>query len=380
MSHSPSTNLAEWVQTELQEDLALGIDRHLQVIPNGVIPFCSNDYYGLSYDARLITAAQEALAEYGIGAGAARLISGNQPPHEALEKSLAEWKNCESARLFPSGYMAALGAITALCNENNTIILDKRCHACLMDGARLSGARRLIFAHNDMNYLADLLKNESANSSRRIIVIVESLYSMDGDFAPLREIVEMKQRYGFTLMVDEAHATGLYGPDRSGRIKELEVTSQVDVQLFTLGKAIGTAGGVVASSKNVIQLLTNRAKTFLFTTAPPALICAASIAGVQLIRGPEGLAHQQRLHENIETLRTALPFPAPGSPILPLIVGDEARAVAASEFLLQEGFFVPAIRHPTVPMDKARLRVTMNSTATTNQIRQFARAIHQAIS
>lgn len=378
------TSLAAWAQARLQEDFAKGIDRHLSTIPENVIPFCSNDYYGLSHDSRLISAAEKALVEYGVGAGAARLISGNQPPHTALEKTLAEWKNTEAALLFPSGYMSALGTISALCDENDTILLDKRCHACLMDGARLSGARRLIFAHNDMNYLADLLETELlTNPARRIIVIVESLYSMDGDFAPLQEIVALKQKYDFILIVDEAHATGLYGPHRAGKIEELNLVPQIDVQLFTLGKSIGTAGGAVAASADVIQLLTNRAKTFLFTTAQPAFLAAASLAGVNLIRGPEGLAHQKRIHENIEILRAALAntsfaLQTPGSPILPIMIGDETKATTAAEHLLKEGFFVPAVRHPTVPMGKARLRVTMNSTASPEQVQQLARAILKA--
>lgn len=377
--------LADFCQTALQYDRAEGVERHLASLPEDVVPFCSNDYFALSKDSRIVQAAADSLFRYGLGAQAARLISGNFPPHVALEHTLAEWKKTAATLLFPSGYMAALGAITALCDENVHVVLDKRCHACLMDGARLSGARRHIFAHNDVTYLEDLLKKIRLKHAGPIAVVVESLYSMDGDFAPLKEIARLRETFGFWLFVDEAHATGLYGPERSGKIEELGLQKSVDVQMGTLGKSIGAAGGFIAASQEIIQLLLNRARTFLFTTGQPPLIAAASLEALRIIRSPEGEQLQKKLFHNIALLHEKLnDIPAarlvPESPILPFIVGDEKKASTAASHLAGQGFFVPAVRYPTVPKGKARLRITLNSAAEPAHIEKLGELLRKLIS
>ena len=257
----------------------------IRVGGQSLLNFSSNDYLGLANDPLLKEAASKAVERFGAGAGASRLICGSLAPHHELEETLACFKGTEAALSFSSGYATAVGTICALLGKDDIIILDKLVHACIVDAARLSGAKIRVFAHNDLNDLEDKLKWAASSSrhpspaTRHLLVVTESIFSMDGDAAPLREMVALKEKYGAWLMVDEAHATGLYGKHRRGLAEELGVSEQIEIQMGTLGKALGAAGGYISGSRVLIDFLVNRARSFIFSTAPvPAAAAAATAA------------------------------------------------------------------------------------------------------
>ncbi len=266
-----------------------------------LLNFSSNDYLGLANDPALKEAARKAAENFGAGAGASRLICGSLAPHDELDKAIASFKGTPAALTFSSGYAAALGVICAVAGKDDVVVLDKLVHASIVDAARLSGAKLRIFAHNDLNELEDILRwaNQrnatAAGSSRsRTLVVTESVFSMDGDLAPLREMVDLKEKYGAWLMVDEAHATGLFGEHRRGLAEELGVyPERVEIQMGTLGKALGSAGGYICGSKTLVDYLVNRARTFIFSTAPVPAAAAADRAAVELVQSAEGLAPMQ---------------------------------------------------------------------------------------
>ena len=370
-----------------------------------LLNFSSNDYLGLAGDPLLKEAAIRAVEKYGAGSGASRLICGSLAPHHELEETLANFKGAEAALSFSTGYATAIGTICALLGKNDVIVLDKLVHACIVDAARLSGAKIRVFAHSDMNALEKILKwtrrgelcetqiksgtrVTRPSERRRTLVVTESIFSMDGDAAPLREIVALKEKYGAWLMVDEAHATGLYGKNRRGLAEESGVSGQIEVQMGTLGKAVGASGGFICGSRPLIDFLVNRARSFIFSTAPVPAAAAAATAGVRFIQSSAGERRGRTLWERVEQCRTGiLPVsdfanigdrrdacPTLGA-IVPVIIGDEARAVAASAALRERDIFVPAIRYPTVARGKARLRVTLTATHTPDDITQLAAAM-----
>ncbi len=250
--------------------------------------FSSNDYLGFANHPALKAAAMEAVEQFGAGAGASRLICGSLAPFHELEETLAAFKKTEAALTFSTGFAAALGTITALSGRDNIIILDKLVHASIVDAAKLSGAKLRIFGHNDLDDLDDKLKwaakftnAECGMRKAEILVVTESIFSMDGDAAPLREIVALKEKYGAWLMVDEAHATGILGKDGRGLADQLGVGDQIEVQMGTLGKALGSSGGFICGSRALIDFLVNRARSFVFSTAPVPAAAAAATAGIQ---------------------------------------------------------------------------------------------------
>jgi 7-keto-8-aminopelargonate synthetase-like enzyme len=277
--------------------------------------------------------------------------------------------------------------VTSLLGPHDIVILDKLAHACLVDAARLSGAKLRVFRHNDLEDLERILKWADAQprtgtDRRQVLIITESVFSMDGDQAPLRELVELKERHGAWLMVDEAHGTGVYGARGAGVLEELGLPGQVEVQMGTLGKALGASGGFLCGSRTFIDFLVNRSRSFIFSTAPVPAAAAAATAALELLATPEGDLLRQRLWQNVDRLRAAVPLPAerPRSAIVPIIIGDEARAVSAFRQLLEEGFFVPAVRYPTVARGSARLRVTLSAAHQPEQIDALARALHRHLS
>jgi 8-amino-7-oxononanoate synthase len=327
--------------------------------------FAANDYLGLSRHPALIEAARRATAHHGTGAGASRLVTGSDSAVLALEEQLAAWKEKEAALVFSSGYAAALGTIPALVGKGDTVILDKLAHASLIDAARLSGATVRTFPHNDMRRLKALLTKVSSGKAR-ILVVTESVFSMDGDAALLREIIDLKDRFGAWLLVDEAHATGLYGVTGAGLLGETGLSARAEVIMGTLSKALGSVGGYIAGSHTLIDWLVNRARSFIYSTALPPGVIAASRAAVELARGPEGAALRDRLRGNITRFHAGLPprwrkHALSTSAIQPLICGEAAVALELSAFLRERGFLIPAIRYPTVPRQAARLRVTLSS-------------------
>ncbi len=340
--------------------------------------FSSNDYLGLAGSAELKAVLKEGVERFGAGAGASRLVCGSLRPHERLEADLAAFKNTEAALCFSSGYAAALGTIPALLGKDDVLILDKLCHASLVDAAKLSGAVIRVFPHNHLGKLERLLAG-TAKSGRRALVAVESIYSMDGDAAPLQDIVELKERFGAWLLVDEAHAAGIIGPQGRGLAAELGLESRIELHMSTLSKALGLSGGCIAASRAVIDLLVNKARSFIYSTAPPPAIAFAASESLRLVQGEEGARRRHKLRENIAAWRLPFPSPSSAAAIFPVIAGDEPRAMRLAQRLLEAGYLVPAIRYPTVARGSARLRVTLSAAHELTQVEAFAMCLRRAM-
>lgn len=346
---------------------------HIQAGGKALLNFSSNDYLGLANHPALKEAAIKAVEQYGAGSGASRLICGSLAPHQELEDALASFKGTEAAIAFSSGYATAVGTICALTGKDDVVIVDKLVHACVVDAAKLCGAKLRVFAHNDMEDLEAKLrwadqreaKTETQRRSRTLIV-TESVFSMDGDLAHLKNIVELKERYGAWLMVDEAHGTGLFGEHRRGVAEAYEVADKIEIQMGTLGKAVGAAGGYICGSRALIDFLVNRARSFIFSTAPVPASAAAATAGIRLIQSAEGELLRRLLWARVDQLKNGLvggpwSMPVIRSAILPLILGAERRAVDTAQALREAGVYVPAIRYPTVARGEARLRLTVTA-------------------
>lgn len=347
----------------------------------GVTNFSSNDYLGLATHPALREAAIKAIRDFGAGSGASRLICGSLDPHHELEWALAEFKQAEAALVFSTGYSTAVGTIAALVSAGDIVIIDKLVHASIVDGARLSGAKLRVFGHNDLNELEAILKwadeRRGREAKSRVLIVTESVFSMDGDVAPLRGMVELKDGFGAWLMVDEAHATGLFGANRRGMIEELGLSGRVEVQMGTLGKALGSSGGFVAGSRVLIDYLVNRARSFIFSTAPPPSVSAMSVAALGVVRSAEGTALVSRLRENVQQFcaESGTSVAAKNSPIVPKLIGQEDEAMRVSQALLERGFLVPAVRYPTVARGAARLRITFSASHTREEISRLSAAI-----
>jgi 8-amino-7-oxononanoate synthase len=365
----------DFAKCELEACRAAGLQRRIRWIEGAqdtwvtvdgrrALLLCSNNYLGLANHPAVREAASKAAVEYGAGAGASRLISGSMRLHRALEEQLAAFKGTEAVLLFNSGYHANVGTISALVGNEDAVFSDELNHASIIDGCRLSGARIRIYRHNDVEHLAALLAGTTA---RRRLIVTESVFSMDGDTAPLATICEVAERYNAMVMVDEAHATGVVGPEGRGVVAAEALRRRVALQMGTLGKALGTFGAFVAGSRALIDLLLNTARSFIYTTALPPPVVAAAAAALSIACADT--ERRQRLHDNAGYLQRAfeqfgLRAGAPRSHILPVLIGDSERAVRVSERLLTAGVFVQGIRPPTVPAGTARLRVTPMSTHT----------------
>jgi 8-amino-7-oxononanoate synthase len=348
-----------------------------------LLNFSSNDYLGLAGHPALKEAAIRAVEKFGAGAGASRLVCGSLAPFHELEEALAAFKKTEAALTFSTGYAAAVGTITSLAGKDDIIILDKLVHACIVDAAKLSGAKLRVFAHNDLEDLEDKLKwaakqkAETRNLKPEILIVTESVFSMDGDTAPLRKIVALKEKYGGWLMVDEAHATGLYGENRRGLAEELRVSDRIEIQMGTLGKALGASGGYICGRRALVDFLVNRARSFIFSTAPVPAAAAAAKAGIEISRSAEGEKLRKRLFERVAELNSKLKFKnlKTSAPIVPLILGDETKAVEAAAKLRAQNIFVPAIRYPTVARGAARLRVTLTAAHSAEDVAELANTL-----
>jgi len=380
ISGGPASGGQGFVRDALQSLVQSGLKRslrHLQGPPAArvrldgreVLLLCSNNYLGLATDERLKQVARDATEIYGCGATGSRLISGNSEPHRALEQAIASYKGTQAALVFASGYHANLGAVTALVEAGDAIFSDALNHASLIDGARLSRAEILVYQHRDVEDLETKLRSRSA--ARRKLILTESVFSMDGDIAPLRDIAFLAKKYGALLLVDEAHATGLFGPTGAGLVEALELQSAVDIQMGTFSKAFGSLGGYLAASKDLIDYFVNRARSFIFTTGLPPGVLAASTEAVRIARSES--ARRERLWRNVATLHSGLgemgfELGPTQSQILPLLLYDKRRTMAACRFLLRRGIFVQGIRPPTVPPGTARLRITPMATHTAQEI------------
>lgn len=350
-----------------------------------LVNFSSNDYLGLAHSDFLNQALTEAAAA-AEGSGASRLVCGTHRAHRDLEEQLAEFKQTAAALTFSSGYACCVGVLQALLQKDDIVILDKLSHASLIDGARLSGATMRVFPHNDLDKLDSHLcwareKITGADNERRILVVTESVFSMDGDRAPLREIVDLKEQHGALLLVDEAHAFGIIGPGGRGLAAELDLADRVDLHLGTLSKAAGLSGGFVAGPRDYIDLCVQRARSFIYSTAPPPVLAEAARRSVELIAGEEGEQRRTHLWKNLAHLGAELGSDEPpGSAIVPIIFGASERALTAAEQMLERGFLIPAIRYPTVPRDQARLRLTLSAAHNEAQITAIAAAISDLVS
>ncbi len=332
------------------------------------LALCSNNYLGLANHPALAAAAARAAAAYGVGAGASRLISGSLAIHRDLEARLARFKHTAAALLFPTGYHANVGTITTLVRRGDAVFSDRLNHASIIDGCRLSGAEVHVYPHADPAALDAELARSTA---RRRLVVTDSVFSMDGDHAPLGEICRVAAARGAMVMVDEAHATGVEGPTGAGLVEALGLGDAVSVQMGTLGKALGAAGAFVAGSRALVDLLVNRARSFIYTTAPSPPVIAAVDAALDIVaREPERRTRLAAISATLRARLAALGFEIPlgEGPIIPVMAGTSERALAWSRDLLERGVFVQAIRPPTVPDGTARLRVTLMATHTDDDL------------
>ncbi len=386
-----SREALDWVDAELAALEAKGLRRQLEPLASpqrpvvsvggrALVNLCSNDYLALASDPRLRSAAAAAAERDGAGSGAARLVAGDLRIHGELERGLASLKKTEAALLFSSGYHANAGVPAALVGRDDAIFSDELNHASIIDGCRLSRAELLRYRHLDMGELANLLARTRA---RRKLVVTDSVFGMDGDAAPLREIANLCDRHGAMLYVDEAHGTGVLGPTGAGLAEALGVSERVDVQMGTLGKALGSFGAYIAGSRRLVDLLVSKARTFVFTTALPPPACAAALAALEIVA--EEPERRERLHELASRMRAglaALGFDVSrvAAPIFPVVLGSEERALAASGALRERGFFVRAIRPPTVPRGTSRLRVALTAGHTPAQVDAFVEALGTVVS
>lgn len=346
-----------------QRKAARSVHGTQRALPKDValLSFADNDYLGLTREPRVAEAAIRAIRESGTGARAARHLAGPCPEHTGLEKTLAEWKGTDAALVFASGYQTPLGVIPSLVGSKDTILLERNAHACLFDGARLSAARLRLFTRNDADNLTEMLtSSQRLNPDGKILIVAESLHSMDGDFLDLQNLVTLKNRFGAWLLLDEAHAGGVIGPDGAGWAAEQGMAKEVDVQMGTLGKALGSSGGFVAARAPVIDHFLNEARTFLFGTAPAPAAMAAACQALQIVRSAEGASLRGKLRENIRLFSAGQTDPKSG-PIQARICQTNDRTLLARDSLRTAGIEVAAIRPPTVPENTARLRISLSA-------------------
>ncbi len=382
-------NREQWIEPALSALREKGQERTLRSVaqPGGrirlgdrvLLNFSSNDYLDLARNASVVAAAEKALRESGAGAAASRLVTGTLPLHDELERRLAALKGYPASLVFGSGYLANAGTIPALVSQGDAVFADKLCHASILDAVALSGARLHRFRHNDTGHLEETLGKRAGTA--RALVVTESVFSMDGDLAPLPGIAEAAVRHGAMLMIDEAHATGIFGPGGSGLIRQHGLESQVNVSMGTLSKALGGYGGFVACSDDLRRLLVNRARAFIYTTALPPASAGAALGALDVLeRAPDlGTAllrraevFRRRLQESgLDTLQSA-------SQIIPLKVGDNAKALSLARRLREKDILAVAIRPPTVPEGTARIRLSVTLAHTEDDLARAAEAIASA--
>ena len=375
--------LAQELQNLAVRDLRRRLTEVEEVLPGGkvrvggrvLLNLSSNDYLGLSQDPCLISAAQKAAARWGVGAGASRLVAGHLALHREVEDKLAVFKGTEAAVIFSTGYMANLGAIGALVGPGDTVFCDRLNHASIYDGIKLAGANLARFPHGDLGRLENLL--QKAGPGRRLIV-TDTVFSVDGDLAPLKDLVDLKERHGAVLMVDEAHATGVLGPKGAGLAEELVLTPRVEVHMGTFSKALGSLGGYVAGDRRLIDYLHNRARSFIYSTALPPPVLGAIGAALDLVsQEPE---RRQYLLEEAKIFRETLAqagFDLLGSEtqIVPVLVGENARTLEVAARLRERGLMAVAFRPPTVTPGRARVRFSLSAVHSRDDLSAARQAI-----
>jgi len=384
-----------WMDDDLEERRRHGLYRVRRRLQSGqgarvrlrdreLLNFSSNDYLALAADARLARAAARAARRYGCGAGASALVSGHLPPLRSLERALADWEETEAALVFSSGYAANLAAISALADKQDAVFSDAFNHASLIDGCRLSRATIHVYRHNDLDHLADLLRTEGRRARRRLIVS-DTVFSMDGDLAPLAELLDLAERFDCLLLIDEAHATGVLGEQGRGVTDLLKPGSWSPdrlIKMGTLSKALGAQGGFVCGSRRLITWLVNHARPYIFSTALTPPTAAAARCAVQIVRRePQRRRHVLALAERLRGELREMGSGVSDSccPIVPLIVGAAREAVALSRRLEEQGLLVPAIRPPSVPEGTARLRISVTAGHTEADVDQLVAALRSSM-
>lgn len=351
---------------------------HVNCCDSDVLLLCSNNYLGLADHPALAAASMAAIERYGTSSGASRLVSGTMELHERLERAVATFKGTEAALVFNSGHAANTGIIPALVWKGDLVFSDRLNHASIIDGILLSGARPVRYPHNDYAALALLMEKHIENHpTGRCLIVSDGVFSMDGDIAPLAELVELKRKYGALLMVDDAHGCGVLGKQGKGSAELSGVEKYVDIQMGTFGKALGSFGAYVAVSFELRELLINRARSFIFSTSLPPSVLAASLAAINLVQTTEGDELRRQLAVNSSFFRSGLTeagftIPAGTTQIVPIVIGSADTTMQFSEALLAEGFFAQGIRPPTVPVGTSRLRFTLMATHT---LADLARAL-----
>jgi 8-amino-7-oxononanoate synthase len=381
----------EWIQPILDEAKSRGLERTARVYPeaggkitidgNEILNFSSNDYLDLAHHRHVMDRAREALDQYGAGSTASRLVTGTLPIHEELEDRLAREKGYEAALVFGSGYMANAGVIPVLAGRDDLIFADKLVHASMIDACKLSGAKLVRFAHNNAAALEKRLE-QYAGAECRKLVITESVFSMDGDLAPLPELAALAEKHDAMFMVDEAHASGTFGPNGAGLIREHGLEESVTVSMGTMSKALAGYGGFVACSSSLRMLLVNSSRAFICTTAPPPAVIGAALGALDVLEASPNLGNvlqanadyfRSLLHDaGLDTLQSR-------SQIIPIIIGDNEKAMAASQTLLERGIIAAAIRPPTVPAGSARLRISITLAHHVDDLEHAAQQIIKAI-
>jgi len=345
----------------------------------GLLDFCSNDYFCLSRHPEVIESAKKALEEEGLGSGASQLVSGYTRYHKALEEKLASFKGTPACLLFGSGYLANAGAIPALAGEGDLVASDRLNHASIVDGVRLSKAERFVFPHKDYEVLEEFLKKHRHRYGK-VLLITDTLFSMEGDLADLPRLYELAERYDCLLYLDEAHATGTIG--RGGLSYFNLPYEEFVIVMGTLSKALGSYGAFICASEEIIELLVNKARSAIFSTSLPPSLCAGALKALEIFEKDSSLPLKLREKERELTSlleETGLPYAYHGTPIIPILVGEEEKALKLSGELLKEGVFVQAIRYPTVPKGEARLRLTARLCYGKEELARLERALRRAV-
>ena len=376
----------DWLRAQLDQLQDQDLERTLSVCPEAggvlrdighrMLNLSSNDYLNLIHHPTVLQASREALEGYGTGSGSSRLISGTLPIHEEFEAAMARHKGYSAALIFGSGFLTSIGIISSFVGRDDAVFADRLIHASLVDGIVLSRARLHRFHHNDPQHLEDLLKKH--DKPGRKMVVTESVFSMDGDLAPLREIAQLCQRYDAEMLVDEAHASGIFGPCGAGRVQELNLTDEVGLCMGTLSKGMGGYGGYVACSSLFRRWLINQARSFIYTTALPPAMIGAGLGALRVLhedpgRGAKLLLRASRLRhrlqeEDLDTMQSA-------SQIIPIVIGDNKKTLSISRRLKEQGILAVAIRPPTVPTESARLRLSVTYAHTDEDLAEAAETI-----
>ena len=381
-----------WIDRELDDRQRQGLRRrlldragaqgvHIEIDGRELANFGSNDYLSLAADRRLSRAAGQAIEQEGWGSGASPLITGHGRLHRRLEERLARFEKTEAALVFSSGFAANAGTVAALVGPGDVVYCDRKNHASLMDGCRLSRADVRPYPHCDWRSLQQLLSK--AGGHRRRLIVTDGLFSMDGDLAPLEELAQVARRHDAMLLVDEAHATGVFGPGGRGTVEAAGVEADVHVRVGTLSKALGSMGGFVAGSRSLIEWLVNSARPYVFSTAPPAALAAAALAALDIVEQEPG--QREQLLDRARILRARLVSQGwhvgdSASQIIPIVVGEADRAMKLSATLRERGHFAPAIRPPTVPRGESCLRISLTTGHTEEMIEELLSALAKAVS